>query len=288
MDSPKDENVDQNMERIKRNLPDLTIFRLLNNNSSDPIQDDSAKERKGVDKSVDDGEEAIGEPRTSSRLPSSSPEINSSEFELDDSDLETSYTSSEPSSLPGLVAQSELPDPDPSMLCIIVSKGVPETLARFALRVTRNRSVAEAIHWINNINDDEEEEDGMNLDDIVMVLIVNSSLSMSSGRMYVESARAVARLSLRVKDEVGLEMLELVDQGTSEVRLAQDKRHMEDIMETVEMSRMEAASNCLMASFSRDVEAGVGEEASERYVMAIFGEAADVEELVGSLSLMIN
>ena len=127
----------------------------------------------------------------------------------------------------------------------------------------------------------------MNLDDIVLVLIVNSSLAMSPGRMYVEGARAVARLSLMVKDEFGLEMLELVDQGSSEGRLATDSRHMEDVMETIEMSRMDGMSNYLTASFSRDSMTD-DEEVSDKYVMAIFGDAADIEELVGSLPLMIN
>ena len=293
MDSSKDAQVDQ-IDRIRTNLPELSVFKVVTNDNQstesspkpDCKQDDLVKERERVKDDVEG--ESIGEPKTRSRLSSSfSSEFNSSEYELEDSELETSLTSSEPSSLPGLVPSPQLPSPDPSMLCIIVSKGVPENLANVALQVTRNRSVAEAIHWINNIHDDDEEEEGMNLDDIVLVLIVNSSLAMSPGRMYVEGARAVARLSLMVKDEFGLEMLELVDQGSSEVRLATDSRHMEDVMETIEMSRMDGMSNYLTASFSRDSMTD-DEEVSDKYVMAIFGDAADIEELVGSLPLMIN
>ena len=104
MESSKDAQVDQ-IDRIRTNLPELSVFKVTNDNKStesspnpDCKQDDLVKERERVKDDVEG--ESIGEPKTRSRMSSFSSEFNSSEYELEDSELETSLTSSEPSSLP--------------------------------------------------------------------------------------------------------------------------------------------------------------------------------------------
>ena len=116
-------------------------------------------------------------------------------------------------------------------------------------------------------------------EEMMLMLVVNTSLNLSSGKLSLASAKATARLIIHVKETLGMETVVMWNQcgRITEVRGAKDSQEMERILAQVEIDRKEGMVR-LMADFNK--------EGREREVLAVFGEVEDLQDMLGHLPIV--
>eukprot|EP00092_Neocalanus_flemingeri_P069666 GFUD01085426.1.p1 GENE.GFUD01085426.1~~GFUD01085426.1.p1 ORF type:complete len:264 (+),score=101.60 GFUD01085426.1:85-876(+) len=198
---------------------------------------------------------------------------------------------------------------DPDLLSELVDIGVPLERARRALLFTGNCSVDRAINWLQEVDmdmetpiekemealreaghpgrnlmvmkrfiDQDEDSDSCDMEEeMMLLLVVNLSLNLSPGKMSLAGAKATARLTIQMKDEFGLETLFMWGQcgRNTEVRGVQDSQEMERIWEQVQRCS-------LLSDFSKQSRSDV----RDKEVLAVFGDADDLQEVLGHLTLV--
>ena len=117
--------------------------------------------------------------------------------------------------------------------------------------------------------------------EFVLMLVVNTSLNLTPGKMSLAGAKATARLIPQVKESLGMDSLMMWDQcgRTTEVRGARDSEEMEMICQQVET---EWKGMMIMVEFDKNRT----REGEERQVLAVFGEMDDLHEVLGELPLV--
>ena len=207
--------------------------------------------------------------------------------------------------------------PNRSLLSKLEEIGVPLEGARRALFYTGNRSVGLAINWLMEDRDldtpveedieaigesfdghqgrnvvitreimGEEEDDDSDMEEdmeLMLVLLVNKSLNLSAGKMSLAGARATARVTMLVKEVMGMETVVMWDQcgRNTEVRGVEDTKEMETIFHQVKMmDHMAFMGLQLLVDYDQQL---TGEEGEERKVLAVFGEMEEVQDMLGHL-----
>ena len=206
--------------------------------------------------------------------------------------------------------------PNRSLLSKLEEIGVPLEGARRALFYTGNRSVGLAINWLMEDRDldtpveedieaigesfdghqgrnvvitreimGEEEDDDSDMEEdmeLMLVLLVNKSLNLSAGKMSLAGARATARVTMLVKEVMGMETVVMWDQcgRNTEVRGVENAKEMETIFYQVKMM-----DNMGVRIVVDSDQQWTGEE-EEMKVMAVFGETEEVQDMIGHLSFV--
>eukprot|EP00092_Neocalanus_flemingeri_P037766 GFUD01041114.1.p1 GENE.GFUD01041114.1~~GFUD01041114.1.p1 ORF type:complete len:268 (-),score=102.63 GFUD01041114.1:62-865(-) len=200
---------------------------------------------------------------------------------------------------------------DPDLLSQLVDIGAPLEGARKALLFTGNYSMERAIKWLQEEDrdmetpiekemeairdachpgrnlvdmrefiDQNEDSDSFDMEEdmeMMLMLVVDLSLNLSPGKMSLAGAKATARLTLQVKEVLGLETLFIWGQcgRNTEVRGVKDSQEMERIWEQVQMCS-------LLSDFGRQSRSDV----RDKEVLAVFGDVDDLQEVLGHLPLV--
>jgi len=137
---------------------------------------------------------------------------------------------------------------------------------------------------MREIMEHDDESDSLDMEEeMMLMLVVNTSLNLSPGKMSLAGAKATARLIVHVKETLGMESVVMWDQcgRITEVRGAKDSQEMERILAQVEIDRKEGMIR-LMADFNKQ---WAGED-REREVLAVFGEVEDLQDMMGHLPII--
>ena len=196
-------------------------------------------------------------------------------------------TASPPTSpLPDLIPNHPTPIfiPNPGLLSQMMEIGLPMEEASRCLYFTGNCSVIMALDWLedhsNMVITEHDESYSLDMEEeMMLILVVNTSLNLSSGKLSLASAKATARLIIHVKETLGMETVVMWNQcgRITEVRGSKDSQEMERILAQVEIDRKEGMVR-LMADFNK--------EGREREVLAVFGEVEDLQDMLGHLAIV--
>lgn len=217
-----------------------------------------------------------------------------------------SSSGSPPASPPSLLPPGQdIFTPNPLLLHQMREQGIPLSLAKEALFRTGNcaEKMDLAMQWIMEVNQDNlirnsalveggnviigqmvEEEDDSEMEsedsdmesDMMLMLLVNESLNLSSAEMSLAGARATAKMMKQVKEVMGVETMALWCQWGR-------KTVVKEVVNTEEMYSIKSLALSGQLTYLVEFDQQWVKKGEERQVMALFGDIGELELLFGNL-----